>query len=95
LIVHPTCPQCQFEGDVEAEFRFGLLDYRTYHLGDTIEWGTKGLRYPRVRPEGGNFEGDGYVECPNCGKDYWVTIKVVNDVISSAEVNVEKPGYIQ
>lgn len=80
---------------MEAEFRFGLLDYRPYHLGDRIEWGTKGLRYPQMQPEGGSFEGDGYVECPNCGKDYWVAIKVVNSVISSVEVNTKKPGYIQ
>jgi hypothetical protein len=72
-----------------------LEDYRTYRLGDTLDWGDgKGLRFPSQRPSGGNYTGDGYIECPDCKKDYWVTITVEADVIVSAVVNPAKPGYI-
>lgn len=88
------CPHCGRVGPVTIEFRFGLFEFREYEVGDCLEWGVKGDRYPRQRPPGGNFRGEGYVECPFCGCDYWVTIDVRSDVITSVAVDPDKPGYI-
>jgi hypothetical protein len=88
------CPHCGSVVPVNVEFRFGLLEFREYEVGEALEWGTRGLRYPRVRPAGGRFTGDGYVECPVCGRDYWVSIDVSADVIQSVRVIVDRPGYI-
>jgi hypothetical protein len=89
-----TCPRCGETGPVEIEFTFGQLDFHDYEVGDTIDWGVKGLREPRQRPVGGNFEGEGYVECPVCHKDYWVWITVRQDVITDVWVDSGRPGHI-
>jgi hypothetical protein len=78
---------------LEAEFKFGHMDVLNYRVGDAPRWGG-GLRTPRRRPVDGNYIGDGYVECPSCRRDFWVTIDVVHDVIQSVEVNPAKPGYL-
>jgi hypothetical protein len=89
-----TCPRTGETGPVGIEFTFGLLDFRDYRVGDTIDWGVKGLRGPRQRPGGGNFEGEGYVECPVCHKDYWVGITVRADVITDVRVDTSRPGRV-
>ncbi|WP_327072864.1 hypothetical protein OG196_09440 [Kitasatospora purpeofusca] len=96
LILHPLiCPRCGFNGAAEAEFRFGLMEFRAYRVGEKIDWGLKGLRFPASRPSNGEYEGEGYVQCVNCGKDYWVIISVAADMITSVTVDREKEGYIE
>jgi len=41
---------------------------------------------PSIRPCGGNAVGDGYCECPACGKDFSVNVGVQGDVIRWLEV---------
>ncbi|MER6583679.1 hypothetical protein [Nonomuraea sp. NPDC001023] len=89
-----TCPRCGHTGEAEAEFQFGLLELRPYRVGDRVEWGAKGLRFPSARPEGGDFEGAGYVECENCRKDYWVVISVEADIISAVRIDHGRKGYV-
>jgi hypothetical protein len=89
-----TCPRTGEVGPVEIEFTFGRLDFRDHHVGDTIDWGVEGRGNPRQRPGGGNFEGEGYVECPVCHKDYWVGITVRADVITDVRVDTSRPGHI-
>ncbi len=88
------CPRCSSEAEMEIEFKFGLLDFRDYRLGEQIDWGNRGLRSPASRPKDGNFCGDGYVECPVCGKDFWVDICVQHDLIERVDVDPTRPGYI-
>ncbi|GIH73500.1 hypothetical protein Mth01_57530 [Sphaerimonospora thailandensis] len=88
------CPRCDRLGSVCAEFRFGLFEFREYEIGDHLEWGVTGDRSPRRRPEEGNLSGEGYVECPFCGRDYWVTIDVRADVITLVNPDPDRPGYI-
>lgn len=85
------CLHCLGAAEVEAEFRFGLLDFRRYVTGDRIEWARKG---GSRRPADGDFRGEGYVECPLCGRDYWVTIGVRSDLIESVDIDLDRPGYI-
>ncbi|MEW2519920.1 hypothetical protein [Actinacidiphila alni] len=89
-----TCPRNGETGPVEIEFTFGRLDFRDYRVGDTLDWGTKGLREPKQRPVGGDYDNEGYVECPVCHKDYWVWITVRADVITDVRVDPTRPGHI-
>jgi len=90
------CPRCGNIAPMEAEFRFGLLNLDVYELGDTIRWSVNGhgLRFPKRRPENGDYIGEGYVECPKCHKDFWIKIVVNSDRIERAEVDVGRLGYI-
>jgi hypothetical protein len=95
-LLHATTagPRCGTTGSVEIEFTFGLLGFRDYALGDAIERGVKGLRNPGQRPRGGNYEGEGYVECQVCGSDEWVWITVLDDVITDVPVDKGRPGHV-
>jgi hypothetical protein len=95
LQARTTCPHCGSVRVVDIEFRFGPLDLATYRLGDTIPWSSKGLRHPSQPPPLGDFEGEGYAECPVCGKDYWLEITVRRGVIEDAVVDRSREGYIQ
>jgi hypothetical protein len=88
------CPNCHQISEMEAEFKMGYLNLDTYQLGDKIVWADGLAKDQQNRPEGGNFIGDGYVECTKCGKDFWLIIKIVNDIVISAEVNENCKGYI-
>lgn len=91
------CPRCGNTSNMDVEFRFGLLDLGVYVLGDIIKWseGGRGLRYPQVRPDNGNYTGEGYAMCPVCQKDFWLTITIKADYIECADVDINKSGYIQ
>jgi hypothetical protein len=94
LQVTARCPHCGAESNVDAEFRFGLRELTRYQVGDRLTWEGKGVRTPAHRPENGDYRGDAYVECPVCGKDYWLNVLVTHDVITSFEVDTNRPGYI-
>lgn len=94
LQVRSRCPWCHVESEVDAEFRFGLRDLVSYRIGDTITWEGRGVRTPTHRPPGGNYRGPAYVECPNCGRDYWLEVEISNDIITSFDIDLSRPGYI-
>jgi hypothetical protein len=75
LLVDLECPQCQWRGEFEVEFKIGLLAVSTYRIGETLSWPGGQRDKPLRRPAGGNLDGEGYAECPNCGKDFWVDIE--------------------
>lgn len=88
-----TCPRCGWCGEVEVEFRFGLRDQLNYRLGDRLTWAGGARGKPLRRPEHGDLDGEGYVDCPNCGKDYWVDIRVRDDVLAGVQVDEGRSGY--
>lgn len=89
-----TCRHCKFHGEMEIEFKFGFLNLIEYRLGDELVWIGNRKSYPKKRPQDGHYIGEGYVECPNCHKDFWVIINVVSDKIESVEVDYTREGYI-
>jgi hypothetical protein len=88
-----TCPRCGWRGEMEVEFRLGPRDQLKFRLGDELTWAGGGRRRPLRRPDGGNEDGEGYVVCPGCEKDFWVVIGVRSDIISAVEVDAARPGY--
>lgn len=90
------CPNCGRHSENQAEFRFGLLNLDTYSIGDKLSWDDcgKGLKSPETRPESGNYLGEGYIECPFCNYDFWLTITVAGDMIESAKIDHTRQGYV-
>jgi hypothetical protein len=94
LTAELTCPHCKNTGLQDIEFRFGYRDQSRYRLGDRLAWGPGGASVPPLRPDGGNWIGEGYVECKYCKKDYWVKVTVQDDVLKSVTVDPAKKGYL-
>lgn len=87
------CPRCHSKTSAEAEFRFGFTNQDRYKMGETLEWGGKGKGHKQ--PENGNYTGEGYIQCEVCNKDFWIKIKIEQDIIKGFEVDSAKPGYIK
>lgn len=95
-VVELVCPRCQKLILAQAEFKLGFLKLANYKLGDYLEWdaNNKGLQLPKSRPTDGNIEGEAYVECAECHKDFWLQVSVQGDRIITVQVNPDRKGYI-
>lgn len=90
-----TCPHCEKDIPVEVETRFGdTCQMRNYSIGDTYTWLAEKSVKNGGRPAGGNMDGEGYTVCPQCQRDFFVRVKIFEDVITTVEPAVEKRGYI-
>lgn len=79
-----VCPRCGRQIEAEIETRLGWVhQVLTLRVGDTYPWNHPDM--PSARPGGGNAVGDGYCECPACGRDFLVNVVVQNDVIRRLE----------
>jgi hypothetical protein len=79
---------------MELELFFGYGNLISYKIGDRVEW-LKGKSVKNGgRPEHGNMEGEGYTECPNCQRDFFVKVHVESDVIVGVEPDMNKKPYI-
>lgn len=93
LLATMRCPHCCNVTDVQIDFRFGLRDQTDYRVGDTLQWEGRGTRTPSQRPPNGDFDGEGYAECPLCGRSYWSRILVKEDVLSDVAVDWDREEY--
>lgn len=90
------CPYCMSMADPEIEFKIGELTLAEYVLGDKLVWFNRVQYYPdsqETRPEKGTFEDYGYTDCRHCNNDLWVKIKIVNDILVSAEIDLSHDPY--
>lgn len=89
-----TCPRCGSDCDMEVEVRFGLLNQFNYKIGDKYRWidGRSGKR--GRRPADGNYEGEGYAECPACKLDFFVSVTIEADIISRLQPNLDHLPYL-
>jgi len=84
-----TCPRCGQTEEVEAQIYVGHLDLYEYRLGDQLRYDNAPMGFAR-RDE---VDGEGYAECPKCGKDFWLDVAVREGHIVSASA-ADRPGYI-
>lgn len=83
------CPRCGWAGDTEVEVEIdGRGHGRDYHVGDRIEW------LSGRRPADGSLIVDGYVECSNCHRDYFVVVSVMEDQLVTVEIDHGRAGYV-
>lgn len=95
--LHATiaCPRCGVIDVVEVELRLGkTAQMQDLRLGDRYPWVPNKKPQNGGRPEGGNADGDGYMECEHCHKDSFLRVQIREDVIIGMEPNLEKHGYI-
>jgi hypothetical protein len=69
------------------------LTLKEYRIGDRVEWKEHATPRKGGRPKDGNLAGEGYGECEQCGRDYFVIVNVNNDKICSLEIDPSKNGY--
>ncbi|GIF74049.1 hypothetical protein [Asanoa siamensis] len=94
LLVELGCPWCHRRAACEVEFKLGLLDLRTYRLGDTLRWAGGHGNEPLRRPDEGCAESEGYTVCPHCERDFWVRVEIRNDLILAVTADPGRQGYI-
>ncbi len=94
-----NCPFCKKNSMHEVEFKFGFIGgMDEYKIGENLNWGDvnkRSNRNPKFRPDGGNYIGEGYTVCNICGRDFFVTISIVHDVISTVVYDPSKKGYVE
>lgn len=95
LITKMQCPRCNQNGEQEIEIYFGntskMLEFK---ISDKYLWCVGKEIQNGGRPENGNLDGEGYTECKFCKKDFFVNVKVRNDVIEGFELDSTKKPYI-
>lgn len=70
--------------NAEIEVRFGdTSKLVTLSIGDPLPWAAGRLGKNGGRPEGGNLDGDGYMECPIRRKDSFLMVCVRDDFIQA------------
>jgi len=94
LRVGLRCPRCERDGVVEVEIKFGLRNQIEYRLGETYLWTRSPLERSGGRPPGGNLDGEGYAQCEQCRKDFFVVVKLRNDSIESVDLDPTKVPLI-
>ena len=90
-----TCPRCGKQGEMEIELRHGNTANQLHlKLGDD---------YPRMLREPVSTADqlgaapllvEGYCECHLCQKDFFVTVALENNRLTSAQVDLIKPGHV-
>ena len=91
-----TCPHCNMLINAQIDTHFGdtrLMD--KFVIGDQYKWIPNKAPQNGGRPEGGNLDGEGYADCSNCRRDFFVKVMIRDDRIESVVPDREKTGYIQ
>lgn len=84
LVVAMTCPFCGHAGPTEIDIWFGALGRVVYHLGDRCAWAPDRPVASGGRPPGGDLDGQGYVACEGCGRDWFAIVEVRDDRFAGA-----------
>jgi endogenous inhibitor of DNA gyrase (YacG/DUF329 family) len=86
-----SCPFCGKTSSTEIDLHFGETIYmKTFTLGDEYSWVPRKAAQNGGRPPEGTMDGEGYAECPECHKGYYVKVTVRNDRIESVSADQEK-----
>ncbi len=88
------CPRCATQSRMTVDLYFGLRDLRPYQLGDTYQWVEGKSVKNGGRPPAGHLDGEGYVVCPACEKDFFVIVSVRADMIEAVEPDPRKKPLI-
>lgn len=90
------CPRCGQIAEQEVDLYFGYRnEMLEFKIGDEYLWCLGKEIKNGGRPENGNIDGEGYVECNVCKKDFFVKISIRNDVIENIKFDSTKKPYIE
>lgn len=82
------CPRCGEYAVHEADFRYGVLDNAVYYVGDNV------FHRDLTREEQNQTEVEGYVVCPICKKDYWVTIQLAEQKLQGFVLDLKRAPIV-
>ena len=88
------CPRCGNMADMEIELYTGKRNQTRYLIGDIYTWEDRRQPQNGGRPKDGSCLADGYVECPICHRDFWVSVAITDDRIASVSVNLSREPFI-
>ena len=90
-----VCPHCGQTGEMEIDMYFGdTRNLSQFRMGDLYLWLPDRPAESGGRPPDGSVDGEGYTECPNCGRDFYADVLIRVDRITEVQANLHKPGYI-
>ncbi len=96
LKAETKCPRCEAFSDQQIDLYFGYRsEMLEFKIGDKYVWRNGKEVQNGGRPKDGNLDGEGYVECESCHKDFFVKVLVRNDEIKDVILDLEKKGYIK
>lgn len=89
------CPRCGRTSLMDVDLYFGYRNQIALKVGDCYPWAWGGRSVKKGgRPPLGDIDGEGYTECPNCKKDFFVIVRVRGGRIVEALPDLSKKPYI-
>ena len=88
-----VCPRCCKTSEGQIDLYFGYLSLTSYQLGDSYHWAEGKEPQNGGRPQQQPVKGLGYTECSNCARDFFVVVRVEDDILVSCEAFLEKAPY--
>jgi hypothetical protein len=89
------CPRCGGTALMEVDLHFGYTrEMQQVAIGDPYPFLPRKAVHNGGYPTNGNIDGEGYVICPLCEKDFFVTAVVRGGVLTAVEVDVEKSPHV-
>lgn len=90
------CPRCKRIAVQEIDLHFGYTnEVLEFNLGEKYLWHFGRDSKNGGRPENGNIDGEGYVVCELCRRDYFVKVVVRNDVIENIDFDSTKKPFVK
>ena len=94
LHVSLVCPRCAQRVMATVDCHFGYTaNLADLAMGDRYPWRDGKHARNGGRPPHGTVDGEGYLQCPRCGKDAFMRVFIREDVIVGVEPDVHRPGY--
>lgn len=94
VIAEMRCLRCGKDAEMEIETFFGLCEMKSYRIGDAFaSWHPRRIVRNGGRPENGDLDGEGYVECPVCRLDFFVKVHVRADIVTAVSPDPDKRPY--
>ena len=90
------CARCEKIAMQEVGLHFGYTnEMLEFNLGEKYLWHLGRDSKNGGRPENGIIDGEGYVVCELCRRDFFVKIEVRNDVIESIIFDSTKKPFLK
>ncbi|MGI9054576.1 MAG: hypothetical protein ACR2F2_02105 [Pyrinomonadaceae bacterium] len=90
------CPRCKQVTDQEVDLHLGYTnEMLEFNLGGKYLWFFGKDFKNGGRPENGDIDGEGYAVCELCRRDFFVSVKVRNDVIEGVEYDSTKKPFLK
>jgi hypothetical protein len=90
------CPRCKVKSKQYIQLHFGdTRNLTKLNIGDQYPWIENKSVKNGGRPENGDIDGEGYIECSACKQDFFVKAIVRNNILKEIHVDYEKQPYIE